>query len=103
MANCRGSHHEPAHPQGGHRCVASATGSVTLPGHGDVDETQMSHLNGTIGEFTPRGHGVQVKFTLTTELPSYCIGLLDTREEAESFLEASGLGEGVVVAPAFFS
>ena len=46
---------------------------------------------------------MRVAFTLTTELPTYCIGLWDTREEAEAFLESSGLGKGVVVTPIIFS
>ncbi len=81
----------------------SATVDVIGSSGKGLSAPNMSHLNGTIGEFTPRGDRVQVKFTLTTELPTYCIGLWDTRGEAERFLEASGLGEGVVVTPIFFS
>lgn len=47
---------------------------------------------------------MQVKFTLTTELPTYCLGLWDSREDAEEFMRAAGLeGEGVIVTPIFFS
>jgi hypothetical protein len=43
---------------------------------------------------------MQVRYTLTTELPTYCLGLWDTREEAEAFRTAAGLeSEGVVVTP----
>lgn len=47
---------------------------------------------------------MQVLFTLTTELPVYCIGLWPTREEADAFLKASGLAsEKVAVTPVFYT
>ncbi len=47
---------------------------------------------------------MQTKFTLTTEMPTYCLGLWDSREEAEAFMTASGLAsEGVAVTPVFYA
>ena len=47
---------------------------------------------------------MQIKFTLTTEMPTYCIGLWDTRQQAEEFVLAGGLAsEGLVVTPVFYA
>lgn len=52
--------------------------------------------------FAAEGQIVQVKFTLTTEMPTWRLGLWDTREEAEAFMKESGLTAGTAVTPVFF-
>ena len=50
------------------------------------------------------GGVMQVRYTLTGELPTYCLGLWETRQEAEAFLQSSGLtSEGISVTPVFYA
>lgn len=47
---------------------------------------------------------MNVKYTLTTEMPTWCLGLWDSYEEAEKFLEEQGMKkQGVSVTPVFIS
>jgi len=42
---------------------------------------------------------MQILWTITTEMPVYCLGVFDSKEEAETFMEENKFESGMLATP----